>query len=163
MFILHRYLIKEILKHFGFVLVAAIGIYVSVDFFENIDKFMDAGLPISRIIEFLKLKLPLIIAQITPVGILLAVLITFGLMNKNNEIIALKSGGLSVYHFLRPILSLGILFSVFLFYLSEIVVPIFENSEIVGELDIDSHTISAFADEDEVFLKKICEITSRLF
>ena len=46
---------------------------------------------------------------------------------------------------------------------SEIVVPIFENSEIVGELDIDSHTVSAFADEDEVFLKKICEITSRLF
>ena len=124
MFILQRYIIKEIFKHFGFVLVAAIGIYVSVDFFENIDKFMDAGLPISRIIEFLQLKLPLIIAQITPVGILLAVLITFGLMNKNNEIIALKSGGLSIYHFLRPILSLGILFSVFLFYLSEIVVPI---------------------------------------
>jgi lipopolysaccharide export system permease protein len=45
-------------------------------------------------------------------------------MNKNNEIIALKSSGLSIYHFLRPILSLGILFSVFLFYLSELVVPI---------------------------------------
>lgn len=124
MSILDRYLVKEIFKHFGFVLAAAIVIYISIDFFENIDNFMSAGLPLSRIIEFLQLKLPLIIAQITPVGILLAVLITFGLMNKNNEIIALKSGGLSVYYFLRPIFTLGLLFTSLLFFLSEIIVPI---------------------------------------
>ena len=59
---IYSYLTKEIFKHFGIVLMAAIGIYLAVDFFENIDKFMDAGLPISRIIEFLQLKLPLILA-----------------------------------------------------------------------------------------------------
>ena len=104
--------------------MAATGIYISVDFFENVDKFINAGLPVSRILLFFQLKLPLITAQITPVGILLAVLITFGLMNKNNEIIALKSGGMSVYHFLRPILFIGLLITVCLFFLSEIVVPI---------------------------------------
>ena len=119
-----RYLTKEILKHFAVVLMAAVGIYLSVDFFENVDKFINAGLPVSRILLFFQLKLPLITAQITPVGILLAVLITFGLMNKNNEVIALKSGGMSVYHFLRPILFLGLLITVGLFFLSEIVVPI---------------------------------------
>jgi lipopolysaccharide export system permease protein len=119
-----RYLTQEILKHFAIVLMAAIGIYLSVDFFENADKFINAGLPVSRILLFFQLKLPLIAAQITPVGILLAVLITFGLMNKNNEIIALKSGGMSVYHFLRPILFLGLLITICLFFLSEIVVPI---------------------------------------
>ena len=119
-----RYLTREIIKHFAIVLVAAVGIYLSVDFFENVDKFINAGVPVSRILLFFQLKLPLIIAQITPVVILLAVLITFGLMNKNNEIIALKSGGMSVYHFLRPILFLGLLTTVSLFFLSEIVVPI---------------------------------------
>jgi lipopolysaccharide export system permease protein len=119
-----QYLTKEILKHFAIVLIAAVGIYLSVDFFENVDKFINAGLPVSRILLFFQFKLPLIIAQITPVGILLAVLITFGLMNKNNEIIALRSGGMSVYHFLRPILFLGLLITVCLFFLSEIVVPI---------------------------------------
>jgi lipopolysaccharide export system permease protein len=119
-----KYLVREVLKHFGIVLLAAIGIYVAVDFFENVDKFVNAGLPAARIIEFFQLKLPLIIAQITPVGILLAILITFGLMNKHNEIIALKSGGMSVYYFLRPVFTLGFLFSVFLFFLSEIVVPV---------------------------------------
>ena len=119
-----RYLTKEIIKHFAIVLMTASGIYLSVDFFENVDKFINAGLPVSRILLFFQLKLPLIAAQITPVGILLAVLITFGLMNKNNEIIALKSGGMSVYHFLRPILFLGLLITVCLFFLSEIMVPI---------------------------------------
>ena len=119
-----RYVTKEIIKHFAIVLMASSGIYLSVDFFENIDKFINAGLPVSRILIFFQLKLPLIAAQITPVGILLAVLITFGLMNKNNEIIALKSGGMSVYHFLRPLLFLGLLITVSLFFLSEILVPI---------------------------------------
>lgn len=45
---------------------------------------------------------------------------------------------------------------------SEIVVPIFKNGEIVGELDIDSHTLSPFTNEDKGFLEKICEILSKL-
>ena len=119
-----RYLTKEIFKYFAIVLMAAIGIYLAVDFFENIDKFINAGLSVSRILVFFQLKLPLIIAQITPVGILLAVLIAFGMMNKNNEIVALKSGGMSVYHFIRPIMFIGLLITVGLFFISETVVPI---------------------------------------
>ena len=45
---------------------------------------------------------------------------------------------------------------------SEIVIPIFKNGQIVGELDIDSHTLSVFTDEDKVFLGKVCEMVSRL-
>ncbi len=36
---------------------------------------------------------------------------------------------------------------------SEIVVPILNNGKVFGVLDIDSHTISAFSDEDKVFLE----------
>jgi L-methionine (R)-S-oxide reductase len=45
---------------------------------------------------------------------------------------------------------------------SEIVVPIFRNEEIVGEIDIDSHSLSPFTKEDEEFLKKIGEMVSGL-
>jgi lipopolysaccharide export system permease protein len=124
MSIVDRYLIAEIIKHFAIVLVAGTGIYLIVDFFENIDNFLAAGLTVMRMFRFLQLKLPLITAQITPVGILLAVLITFGLMNKNNEIIALKSGGMSAYAFIRPIFAVGVVFTVFLFLISEILVPV---------------------------------------
>ena len=46
---------------------------------------------------------------------------------------------------------------------SEIVVPILKNGEIVGELDIDSHTLSPFMEEDRKFLENVCEIVSKLF
>ena len=124
--------------------MAATGIYISVDFFENVDKFVNVGLPVSRILLFFQLKLPLIAAQITPVGILLAVLITFGLMNKNNEIIALKSGGMSVYHFLRPILFIGLLITVGLFFLSEIVVPItISKANEIWRRDVKKYTMTS--------------------
>lgn len=45
---------------------------------------------------------------------------------------------------------------------SEIVIPIFKKNKIVGELDIDSHSLSAFNGEDKAFLEKICEIVSRI-
>ena len=124
MSIISRYLTREIFKYFGIILVTVICIFLSVDFFEKIDNFIEAGLPFSTTIRFFQFRIPFIIAQIAPVCILLAVLVVLGLMNKNNEIIALKSSGISIYFFLRPVLSIGLLFAVFLFFLSETLVPI---------------------------------------
>jgi GAF domain-containing protein len=45
---------------------------------------------------------------------------------------------------------------------SEIVIPILKIGEVVGELDIDSHSLSPFSKEDETFLKKISEMTSEI-
>ena len=45
---------------------------------------------------------------------------------------------------------------------SEIVLPILKQGEILGELDIDSHTIDAFSEEDRTFLLKVCYAVSRL-
>lgn len=45
---------------------------------------------------------------------------------------------------------------------SEIVVPVFKNEKVVDELDIDSHALSPFTEEDEAFLKKIGEMASRI-
>ncbi len=44
---------------------------------------------------------------------------------------------------------------------SEIVVPIFKDGKIIGELDIDSHTLSPFKDEDRRFLEKVCDLVSQ--
>ncbi len=46
---------------------------------------------------------------------------------------------------------------------SEIVIPIFKNGELVGELDIDSHVASPFTSGDRIFLSKMVEMTSGLF
>lgn len=123
MSIIGKYLTIEMLKFFGIILLMVIGIYLAVDFFEKIDNFLEAGLPLSKVLTFFQLRIPFIVAQIAPVGILLAVLIVFGLMNKNYELIAFRSSGISVYYFLKPVLSLALLLSVLLFLLADLIVP----------------------------------------
>jgi L-methionine (R)-S-oxide reductase len=46
---------------------------------------------------------------------------------------------------------------------SEIVVPIFKNGKVVGQIDIDSHITSPFTHEDKQFLAAICKAASKLF
>ena len=43
---------------------------------------------------------------------------------------------------------------------SEIVVPIKKNGKIIGEIDVDSDRLSAFSNEDKVFLEKITDMLS---
>lgn len=46
---------------------------------------------------------------------------------------------------------------------SEIVLPIMVENILIGELDIDSHTVTAFTSKDEAFLKEVCLKVSDLF
>lgn len=41
---------------------------------------------------------------------------------------------------------------------SEIVLPIMRSGQLLGELDIDSHKLAPFSEEDKKFLENICEI-----
>ncbi|MHA2621156.1 MAG: GAF domain-containing protein [bacterium JZ-2024 1] len=41
---------------------------------------------------------------------------------------------------------------------SEIVVPIFKDGKVIGEIDIDSDTLCAFSEADRVFLESVAEI-----
>ncbi|WP_456399170.1 carboxymuconolactone decarboxylase family protein [Mesoaciditoga sp.] len=45
---------------------------------------------------------------------------------------------------------------------SEIVVPIFKNGKVVGELDIDSHRTEPFTKWDEELLSKICDLVGKI-
>jgi lipopolysaccharide export system permease protein len=124
MSIVEKYLWREIFKYLAIVTIAVVGIYLVVDLFDKLDNFLEAEVSTARIIYYFQLKIPLIVAQILPIGSLLAVLITFGLMNKNNELIALRCSGLSVYYLLKPVLAIGAICTLCLFFVSEILVPI---------------------------------------
>ena len=45
---------------------------------------------------------------------------------------------------------------------AEIVVPIFKNGENVGQIDIDSHKIDPFTDEDRELLEWLCKEVSKI-
>lgn len=45
---------------------------------------------------------------------------------------------------------------------SEIVIPMYKGGQIAGELDIDSHTLAAFGDQERELLEEACEIISEI-
>lgn len=123
MSILTRYLTREIIKHCCIVLAVVSTIFLAVDFFENIDDFLEAGVSITSALWYFLFRIPFVIALVLPIGLLLSVLITFGIMSKRNELIALKSSGISIFHLFKPVATLGFLSTLLLFCLSESVVP----------------------------------------
>ena len=122
--IIQRYLIQEVLKTFIIVLSVSVGIYLVVDFFEKVDDFLEVGVPVLQALPFFFLRIPFVVSQVFPVGVLLAVLIVLGLMTRNNELLALQSGGVSKPYLLIPLQILGLMFALVTFFVAEIVVPI---------------------------------------
>ncbi|MBI9084061.1 MAG: LPS export ABC transporter permease LptG [Desulfobacterales bacterium] len=157
--IINRYIAREVLKTFSLMLVMVVGIYLAVDFFEKIDDFMEAGLPISRAMAFFAYKVPFILAQIIPISALLAVLVVFGLMNRRNEIIALQSSGVSVYALLKPAMAVGLFCFVLMIAISEGVVPVVTeraNQIWLGEVRNERVTVSK---EKNIWIKGHRRIT----
>jgi lipopolysaccharide export system permease protein len=120
---LDRYILKQILVTLLFALVALCIIFVVVNFMEMMDKFMDAKVPFSIIVEYYLVYLPDILTILTPVAILISCLFTIGRLSNTNEITAMKSGGMGLYRLLLPIATVGILLSAWQFYFNGWIVP----------------------------------------
>ena len=73
--------------------------------------------------EYLINVAPYFLYNITPLGILLAVLITFGLMQRSNEITAIKATGISIYRIVVPVLVACSLLAAGLFFFDQFYLP----------------------------------------
>jgi lipopolysaccharide export system permease protein len=122
MSVLDRYIGQQILRFFGATLSLVTVIYIIADFFEKVDDLIESGLPFQKAAFYFLSRIP--IEQLIPASTLLSVMLVFGLMNKHNEIIALKAGGVSIYRLLKVPFILGLVFSLVLIMLSEILLPI---------------------------------------
>ena len=109
--LLDRYLFGQFSKNLLLVGGSLIALYLLVDFFEKVDNFVEAGQSAGLALRYLLLKVPLIVVQLMPVCLLLAAVITLGLLNQHRELLALKAGGLSLRRIIKPILAATFLFT----------------------------------------------------
>ncbi|MDY6904309.1 MAG: LPS export ABC transporter permease LptG [Thermodesulfobacteriota bacterium] len=123
MTILFRHISSEIAKVFAIVIAIVTVIYITVDFFEKIDDFISQKIAATTIVKFFLYKIPFVTAQVMPVAVLIAALVVFGLMRKNNEIVAVKSSGVGIAALLKPAAACGVGFCLLIFVLSEVIVP----------------------------------------
>lgn len=121
--IIKNYISREFLKMFFTILISFIGIYFIVEFFERIDDFVEHHANFYDSISYFVFKMPLIISQITPFAVLLATVLTFCIFSKNNEIIAMRSSGISLMEISSPLILLSILISILSFIGNEHIIP----------------------------------------
>ncbi len=124
MSIINRYWMGQFLRFFCMVQFIVLAIFVTVDYLTNLNKFFKAGISLVDALGYVLLKTPFMFVQFTPAGVILAVIVVFGLMNRSNELLALRAGGISAYYLVRPAVVAGILLSFSMFFLGETLVPV---------------------------------------
>jgi lipopolysaccharide export system permease protein len=84
-------------------------------------------LPAEMFFEFVGLAMPEFIVLSIPMGALLGALLAMGRLSSDNEIIALRASGISLYRILAPCFVAGIVLSCVTFLGNELVVPYCNN------------------------------------
>ncbi len=121
--ILDRYVLRQFVLTFVFAIVALCSIFIVIDLFERLDKFIDNKTPIETVLVFYVAFLPYSLELVNPVALMLAGLFSVGRLSNNNEITAMRSGGQGPIRFLLPILVFAFFMSIAQVYFNGWVAP----------------------------------------
>mgnify|MGYP001770789195 FL=1 len=118
---LDRYFLREALPIFGFGLV----LYVALGILTNVlprAQWIGTA-PLLAILKWMALMIPAAVSLALPTAILLAVLLTYGRLSRENELLVMQAGGISVLRTARTFLLGGVLLSVLSLVLAQWVIP----------------------------------------
>ncbi|MGD0548431.1 MAG: LptF/LptG family permease, partial [Terracidiphilus sp.] len=121
--ILDEYVVREFLGTFLLVLSGFVMLMLVFTFFERIGDILHNRIALSLIGQYLLNLTPDMLYQITPLAVLIAVLVTFGVLNRNSEIIAMKACGISLYRLVIPIVAIAAMLAVCLFLFDQFYLP----------------------------------------
>lgn len=95
-------------------------------FWLYIDDFVGKGLSNSIIFEFIFYKSSALVPLAMPLAVLLSSLMTFGNLGETMELVAIKSSGISLLRFMRPLFVLSGVIAFLVFLFSNYVIPVAE-------------------------------------
>lgn len=122
MTLIHNYIYRELLL----MTAAIVGVLTFLSVAFEMVKVVEAvvyGLSIWISIKFILLLIPFALTLTLPTGLLAAVLITFGRMSSDRELLAIKASGMGLAPTVAPVLIIAALCSLFNFWLVSSVVP----------------------------------------
>ncbi len=121
--ILDDYVLREFLTTFCLVLSSFVLLMLVFTFFELLGDIIRNRTPLVTVGEYLINLTPSMVYNITPLGVLVAVLVTFGVLTRTNEFTAMKATGISLYRVMVPILVVSAMLAVALFLFDESYLP----------------------------------------
>jgi LPS export ABC transporter permease LptG/LPS export ABC transporter permease LptF len=121
--ILDGYVVREFLNTFFLVLAGFVLLMLVFTFFELIGDILRNHIPLLTVGDYLVNLTPSMLYQIAPLAVLIAVLVTFGVLNRNSEIVAMKATGISLYRLVIPVVSISAVLAVCLFLFDQYYLP----------------------------------------
>lgn len=121
--ILDEYVLKEFLGTFVLVLVTFVMLMLLFTFFELLGDIIRNHSPLILVGEYLLNLTPSMIYTITPLSVLIAVLVVFGVLNRSSELTAMKATGVSLYRIVVPVLIIACVLATSLFLFDEFYLP----------------------------------------
>jgi len=118
------YLLRAFFFYTLLFLVAFIFIFHSFTFFELLEDIGKHHIAASTVILYFTFLTPFMFYQLLPVAALIGVLVTLGVLSKNNEVTAFKACGVSMYRLALPLLLAGVALAAVMFSLDDTVLPI---------------------------------------
>lgn len=120
---LDRYILREFLKVLALVLISVIALFMIVDYNEIASDIRKHGANLDTILAYYRFQIFYVLNWTLPISVLVGTLVTFGILSKNNEITAIKSGGVSLYRIAVPILAVAAVISIFAYLILDFVLP----------------------------------------
>ena len=121
--LLDVYLLKQFFYYF---LVLLFGFVLIFDAFTLFDLLADIArnhISAIKVISYFRYLVPLMVYQLAPLATLVATLVTLAMLAKNNEVIALKASGISLYRIIMPLVLAGCIVSAGMFVLDDTFLP----------------------------------------
>jgi LPS export ABC transporter permease LptG/LPS export ABC transporter permease LptF len=122
--ILDEYVLREFFTTFLLVLAGFVLLMLVFTFFDLIGDILRNRIALTTVGAYLVNLAPSMLYQIAPLAVLIAALVTFGVLNRNSEIIAIKATGISLYRLVVPIVSISAVLAVSLFLFDQYYLPL---------------------------------------
>ncbi len=123
---LDKLIIKAFIGPFLATFLIAVFILVVQFFWLYIDEFVGKGVDTITLLKFILYVSATIIPLALPLGILLSSIMTFGNLGESFELVAIKSAGIPLIRFMRPIFFVSILLAIVAFIFANYMIPVAE-------------------------------------
>ncbi len=121
--ILDDYVLRNFVSYLLLILASFMVLTLIFTFFELLNDIVRNKIPLLTVGEYLLNVVPSLLYLVTPLSVLLGVLVTFGIMQKSNEITAMKATGVSIYRTIIPVLFIALVLAGGLFMLDQWYLP----------------------------------------
>ncbi|MCI0488062.1 MAG: LptF/LptG family permease [Blastocatellia bacterium] len=125
--LIDRLVLSDLARFFFYILGGFSVLFIIITLFQLLNSITRNNIEWTVVANYLLFLLPMIVNYMVPLAALVAVLVTFGILQKTSQVVALKASGQSIYRLAAPVVLLSVMLSGLVFLNQDYILP-FTNS-----------------------------------